>query len=294
MCLCSHVFPSVPLFPCVPLCASVPMCFPLCLCYHVFLSVPLFPCVPLCASVPMCSPLCLCSHVFPSVPLFPCVPLCASVPMCSPLCLCSHVFPSVPLFPCVPLCASVPLSSPLNADLILLFARQAPSERVGHVQVCVMVSSGHVERPTQVYISTEDMSATEGTEYTPLHSYPLLFSRGHQENDSLCVAIGIQHNNCTTGTLSFGVLLLDTTGVVERAVIRIEDIDVMEIDFEKTNYVFSEAAVVPLCVKIYSGQLATELVLKVQSYDESAHGGVDYILVNQSVTFNRGHTVYIW
>ena len=47
---------------------------------------------------------------------------------------------------------------------------------------------------------------------------------------------------------------------------------VMEIDFEKTNYVFSEAAVVPLCVKIYSGQLATELVLKVQSYDESAHG----------------------
>ncbi|KAL5499419.1 hypothetical protein EMCRGX_G010829 [Ephydatia muelleri] len=134
------------------------------------------------------------------------------------------------------------------------------------------------------------MSATEGTEYTPLHSYPLLFSRGHQENDSLCVAIGIQHNNCTTGTLSFGVLLLDTTGVVERAVIRIEDIDVMEIDFEKTNYVFSEAAVVPLCVKIYSGQLATELVLKVQSYDESAHGGVDYILVNQSVTFNRGHT----
>ena len=47
---------------------------------------------------------------------------------------------------------------------------------------------------------------------------------------------------------------------------------VMEIGFEKTNYVFSEAAVVPLCVKIYSGQLATELALKVQSYDESAHG----------------------
>ena len=42
--------------------------------------------------------------------------------------------------------------------------------------------------------------------------------------------------------------------------------------FEKSNYVFSEAAVVPLCVKIYSGQLATKLVLKVQSYDESAHG----------------------
>eukprot|EP00731_Ephydatia_muelleri_P012563 Em0006g1457a len=177
--------------------------------------------------------------------------------------------------------ASVVLSQPSVATvvvtdqdyLILLFARQEyfTSERVGHVQVCVMVSSGHVERPTQVYISTEDMSATEGTEYTPLHSYPLLFSRGHQENDSLCVAIGIQHNNCTTGTLSFGVLLLDTTGVVERAVIRIEDIDVMEIGFEKTNYVFSEAAVVPLCVKIYSGQLATELALKVQSYDESAH-----------------------
>ncbi|KAL5499402.1 hypothetical protein EMCRGX_G010806 [Ephydatia muelleri] len=134
--------------------------------------------------------------------------------------------------------------------LILLFARQEyiTSERVGLVQVCVMVSSGHVERPTQVYISTEDMSATEGTEYTPLHSYPLLFSRGHQVNGSLCVAKGIQHNNCTTGTLSFGVLLLDTTGVVERAVIRIEDID---------------------------GQLATELVLKVQSYDESAHDETD-------------------
>ena len=40
-----------------------------------------------------------------------------------------------------------------------------------------------------------------------------------------CIAIGIQHNNRTTGTLSFGVLLLDTTGVVEHAVIRIEDID---------------------------------------------------------------------
>ena len=51
---------------------------------------------------------------------------------------------------------------PLNADLILLFARQEyfTSERVGHVQVCVMVSSGHVERPTQVYISTDDLSAT--------------------------------------------------------------------------------------------------------------------------------------
>ena len=74
----------------------------------------------------------------------------------------THVFPSFPLFPCVPLCASVPSSSSLNADLILLFARQEyfTSERVGHVQVCVMVSSGHVERPTQVYISTEDMSAT--------------------------------------------------------------------------------------------------------------------------------------
>ena len=84
----------------------------------------LFPCVPVCASVPMCS-------------------LCASVPMCSPLCLCS-------------------MSSSLNADLILIFARQEyfTSERVGHVQLCVMVSSGHVERPTQVYISTEDMSAT--------------------------------------------------------------------------------------------------------------------------------------
>ena len=72
------------------------------------------------------------------------------------------MFPSVPLFPCVPLCASVPLSSSLNADLMLLFARQEyfTSERVGHVQVCVMVSSRHVERPTQVYISTEDMSAT--------------------------------------------------------------------------------------------------------------------------------------
>ncbi|KAL5499427.1 hypothetical protein EMCRGX_G010838 [Ephydatia muelleri] len=146
--------------------------------------------------------------------------------------------------------ASVVLSQPSVATvgvthqdyLRLLFARQEyfTSERVGHVQVCVMVSSGHVERPTQVYISTEDLSATEGTEYTPLHSYPLLFSRGHQENDSLCVAIGIQHNNCTTGTLSFGVLLLDTTGVVERAVIRIEDID------DETGLSNEEASTVPV------------------------------------------------
>lgn len=132
----------------------------------------------------------------------------------------------------------------LYADVVVVFARHEylTSEGVGHVQVCVMVSAGHVERPTQVYISTEDMSATGrkgeedptnslipllsgGTEYTPLHSYPLLFTQGHQENDSLCITIGIQRNNRTTGTQSFGVLLLDTTGVVERAVIRIEDID---------------------------------------------------------------------
>ena len=176
--------------------------------------------------------------------------------------------------------------------VVVVFARHEylTSEGVGHVQVCVMVSAGHVERPTQVYISTEDMSATGGTEYTPLHSYPLLFTQGHQENDSLCITIGIQRNNRTTGTQSFGVLLLDTTGVVERAVIRIEDIDFMEIGFENASYVVSEAAVVPLCVKIYSGQLATELALTLQSYDESANGGVDYFLVNQSVTFNRGHT----
>ena len=70
---------------------------------------------------------------------------------------------------------------PLNADLILLFARQEyfTSERVGHVQVRVMVSSGHVERPTQVYISIEDLSATgrrgrrtdEFTQPSPLPSH---------------------------------------------------------------------------------------------------------------------------
>eukprot|EP00731_Ephydatia_muelleri_P012571 Em0006g1465a len=107
------------------------------------------------------------------------------------------------------------------------------TKATGYTQICALLMED------LILLFARQEYFTKGTEYTPLHSYPLLFSRGHQENDSLCVAIGIQHNNCTTGTVSFGVLLLDTTGVVERAVIRIEDID--------------------------------ELALKVQSYDESAH-----------------------
>ena len=80
-------------------------------------------------------------------------------------------------------------------------------------------------RRTDEFTQPSPLPSHQRVQSTPLHSYPLLFSRGHQENDSLCVAIGIQHNNGTTGTVSFGVLLLDTTGVVEGAVIRIEDID---------------------------------------------------------------------
>eukprot|EP00731_Ephydatia_muelleri_P012545 Em0006g1439a len=125
------------------------------------------------------------------------------------------------------------------------------TKATGYTQICALLMEGVLGKIMHMSLAINNTGNdlillfarqeyfTKGTEYTPLHSYPLLFSRGHQENDSLCVAIGIQHNNCTTGTVSFGVLLLDTTGVVERAVIRIEDID--------------------------------ELALKVQSYDESAH-----------------------
>lgn len=41
----------------------------------------------------------------------------------------------------------------------MLFTKSeySTSEELGHVQVCVVVAAGHVERPTQVYISTVDM-----------------------------------------------------------------------------------------------------------------------------------------
>ena len=41
----------------------------------------------------------------------------------------------------------------------------------------------------------------------------------------MCVMIGILSDNITTGTKSFGVLLLDTSGVVDSTVVNIEDND---------------------------------------------------------------------
>ena len=47
---------------------------------------------------------------------------------------------------------------------------------------------------------------------------------------------------------------------------------VVEIGFDITSYIVSEAAVVPLCVKMYSGQLGTELALELLSDNGSTHG----------------------
>lgn len=165
------------------------------------------------------------------------------------------------------------------------------SESAGCVNVCTQVFSGHVERPTDMYVSTVDMSATGGIEYTSLQSYLLLFTRGYQENDCLFVTIEILHNNVTTGTRAFGVLLLDSSGgVLDRAVIRIEDSDFVEVGFDNTKYIFFESTVSPMCVTIYSGQLGTELALKLHSSNGSAYGGMDYFLGDQKVVFNRSHT----
>eukprot|EP00731_Ephydatia_muelleri_P008682 Em0004g1020a len=96
----------------------------------------------------------------------------------------------------------------INSNLMVSFTASAyySSEKQGYAMICAKIVTGVLGRPIWVYASTVNGTATDRN-FIPVQSYPLLFTSGRRQNDSVCFNITVIDDKITGDTNYFAVTL---------------------------------------------------------------------------------------
>eukprot|EP00731_Ephydatia_muelleri_P008676 Em0004g1014a len=130
----------------------------------------------------------------------------------------------------------------INSNLMVSFTASAyySSEKQGYAVICAKIVTGVLGRPIWVYASTVNGTATDRN-FIPVQSYPLLFTSGRRQNDSVCFNITVIDDKITGDTNYFAVTLTSNDTAVHLTTpfntsIFISDSDYRDLIMKRVNY----------------------------------------------------------
>jgi hypothetical protein len=165
-------------------------------------------------------------------------------------------------------------------------------EGSSNVTVCVNITGGQLEglRHSVVTLSTSDVSAIGGSDYTSVDNVPLVFTSDIRR---LCHVIDILNNEIYEDDEEFDVFLTsnDSSAVLIRntTTITITDNDGLTIGFRGSSPVIVSESVgsLDLCFNISRGAIDTDVSITVQSNPIDATVNEDYTVPStSSLSFN--------
>eukprot|EP00731_Ephydatia_muelleri_P034623 Em0068g18a len=168
------------------------------------------------------------------------------------------------------------------------------SEKQGYAMICAKIVTGVLGRPIWVYASTVNGTATDRN-FIPVQSYPLLFTSGRRQNDSVCFNITVIDDKITGDTNYFAVTLTSNDTAVHLTTpfntsIFISDSDYVQVSLDASTYNSSESmGYVTVCAKIIMGTLGRSASVYVSTMSGTATDR-DFIQVdNYTISFVSGN-----
>ena len=161
------------------------------------------------------------------------------------------------------------------------------NEKASQIEVCIMLRSGHLDRPVGLIFSTSNSSAQAPNDYTEV-MLETTFEEGRK-----CIEVAIIDDEFVESDESFLLIVNSTDAAVTVnlpvATVIITDDDQAMIAFQQTQYTASEGIrQLSLAIEL-TGSLERNATIMVESRDGTAfvHSG-DYTAVTETLIFPSG------